>query len=493
MTHGILTQVTNKTLTTETIGFQKDVQIVKQLESYFEEIIEITKNFDKPKQKLFNNRTIKVAFAKIDKAVFERFGINIKTIYSARTPLGVNVTPPKAMNVLSGNVNKTYDDLKKSMEDKYGTVDTVDREDIDTRYAATEDLIKTYLQSIDEVSNAIGTDKITIDLKNAKIYGYPDKATAIVNIDPSILISEAELDSKELTAAFLHEIGHIFTHLEYSYRNIRNTTTLIDSIVTELNKGNKPLDAIRLSYIRTFETVEDVANIKTTNGMAIAVINKYVKNIHEMGTNSYGSKDSERLADQFVSRFGAGEALATALAKLYQHGHNVTMNSLISLYTVPLIFFIIGVVISVLIPTVGLSVISTSLFHAGLVSGLILTACLIMAIMHTVNALLDQGVDKSSPYDTNSRRFKMIKNDLVRRLRSSDEDNEGIKSIIKSIDIVSSLADKADNNRSNLIYTTIGKLFNYSSRQTEMFDIDEIVEDMMNNDLHISANKLKTI
>jgi len=494
MKYGVLDNLIDNTITREAISVQKDVTIVSTLTGYFEEIIEVIRSNNITKGKVSRNRSIRIAMAKIDNAIKDRFGITVKTVESDNTILSVQTTPPKALNVLAGNVNTSYNQIKDSINYIQGKDSDSDihSDDIDTQSYKWVDIMKMYLKSVDEVSRAVGANEITVDLVNAKIYGYPDKAAVIILINPIKLFVDIGLSSSEVSASYLHEVGHAFTHIEYSYRAIRNTTTLIDSVIAEVGRNKKPLDAIKLSYIATFGD-DSISKTTTIPSAVTVVVNNYIKQANEMGGSAYGNKDSERLADQFVNRLGGGESLATALGALYEHGYKSDIRELKDLGVTTAWLFTLSAVIGAFTPALGMiAAAATGIAILGIVMSIIV-GMLIFIIIDIISAFLDRGIDKGNPYDAPERRLKRIRNDLVRQLRTTDMSKDTIKALLGSIDVIESISKHADKERQDIIYRTVGKMFDYNKKQTSIADIDDYIEDLMNNELHIAANKLKTL
>lgn len=486
MREGLLSNGISHTLSTENIQVQKDVSIVNILTGYFGEIVDIVNTNDIKVGRALRRRDIRVLFARIDEAIKTRFGITVKTVEDQHQLLAIQTATALNFNILAGDVVSNYDYVKSVVENEKD----VAIEDVDVKTNKWGQVLKTYKQSIDAIEHKLGSGNITVDLKAAKIYGYPDKSATIILINPISLIKKANFLPTEITAAYLHEIGHAFTHLEYSHRTIRNTSVLIESILDEVGHSKGPLDAIKLGYQKTFDDgkLDNTTNVVSA---AVGVTDKYLDELRDYGGSTYGRKDSERIADQFVARFGEGVALVSALDKLRNIRYLPIRESAVNAGLVMLQIYIIGLVISVLLPGLGMFVVGViSAMAANLLAYAIL-GYIVYSLFTMVSAIFDRGIDTEFPYDSPKRRVLRIKNELVRQLRTSDLDKESTTAILASIDTLLLATSSLNDDNETTIYKFIGSFFNYSTDQNQMRDLDNFVNDLMNNDLHTMASRLK--
>lgn len=481
-------------LSTETIKLQRDVTIVKTLESHFEQIVTAINNSDyKSKKKLTSDetRTIKIALAKIDVAVKKRFGIAVRTVYSKFNLLGIQTTPPKTNNILAGDVRSNYDTISEQLKMIQSGDTPLDGKDIDAATDSWVSVLTAFKQSVDAMDHKLGTEGVTVDLTDAKIYGYPEKAIAVVLINPAELASTYGLHADEITAAYIHEIGHAFTHIEYSHRTVKQTSMLIESIVNEVNSGKSTVDAIKLSYGKVFND-DKLDNSKTVVSAVVGLSGKYISDLPSMGGNTYSSKDSERLADQFAARFGVGKELGTGLAKLYAVDKTVLSDEVSNIGITLMAGWVISVIVAMLLPALGLfSMILLGIITAEL-TAMAIVGFVVYVLYNTIVALFNGGIDTGFPYDSPKRRLLRIKNDVVRQIRSYDVDKVTMSGMIASVDTLLLAADGLSDYNENLIHRVIGSFFSYSTEQNEMRDIDNMVDDLSNNDLHVMSAKIKS-
>jgi len=265
---------------------------------------------------------------------------------------------------------------------------------------------------------------------------------------------------------------------------------LIESILDEVGRSKGPLDAIKLGYQKTFDDgkLDDTTNVVSA---AVGVTDKYLDELRDHGGNTYGRKDSERLADQFVARFGEGVALVSALDKLNEIKYQPVRVRVISTGLVMLQIYVIGLVVGILLPGLGITVASIVTIMATQLIWYAILGYIVYSLFTMVSAIFDRGINTEFPYDSPKRRVLRIKNELVRQLRTSDLDKESTTAILASIDTLLLSASSLNDNNETTIYKFIGSFFNYSTDQNQMRDLDNFVNDLMNNDLHTMASKLK--
>jgi len=477
-------------VSTENIMVQRDVTIVATIQNYFEQIIEKVKDIKPKEGRALADRTIRILFAKIDEATSTRFGINLKTMETKEVLLAVQTTTSANYNILAGNVADNYTrirDMVGAPKEGDGVKST------DTDVGNWVNVLKTYQKSIDAVDKELELSGITIDLKNAKIYGYPKKALAVIVINPVALIDDVNMDAKMLTAAYLHECGHIFTHLEYASRTTNDTTILIESLLSELGKNKTPLEAIKLSYSKTSggDTISEATNIPTA---VVGITSKYINDLRSMGGNAYLNKNSERIADQFVTRFGLGDELVSALNEIHKYTESKGLKSVIlDTGSVLLKMLHVSVVLAILIPPLGLILGVVTLAAMWYLALYLLSGFVLYTLFMSIVAIMDGGIDTEFPYDSPKRRVLRIKNELVRQLRANKTDKKVTAAILSSINTLVDVANRLDDKNEEFIYRFIGLFSSYSSDQNEMRKLDDGIEDLLNNDLHIASNKLKTI
>jgi len=491
MEHGILSE-NDSVLSTENIKVQKDVTIVKILANHFRIIQDAVIDAQGKTSKVFKRRDVRLALANIDKAVSSRFGLTIRTVLSKYISMSVQTTTPGVDNILAGNVSQKYADVTATLKDKQASKDKINADNIDSASVRWLDTLKVAKQSVDAIDKKLETGNIVIDLENAKVHGYPDSAITIIYTNPVALFGLYKLSVNEVVAAYIHEIGHAFTHLEYSHRSVRQTSMLIESIIAEANKGKSPLDAIKLSYKKTFDDnkLDDANNIVSA---VVGLTSVYVSPSDNFGNNTYSNKDSERLADQFAVRFGIGTDLSSALAKAYNHNDSSGSVAIYSYGGFLLKMYLASVLLTICIPPIGLLFLGVTVGFSAFLVTYIVMAYVLYVVFSMLTAMFERGIDTNNKYDNPKRRLLRIKNELVRQLRADNVSKDVTAGIMASVTTILGLLNNLDDKDESFMHTVVSTFFSYGNDQNSMRDLDNMTEDLMNNDIHVMANKIKNI
>jgi len=368
----------------------------------------------------------------------------------------------------------------------------VDPDDIDTTMNGWKQSVPLTLQSITNVDKKLQMSDITVDLKVAKVYGYPSDSATVLHINPFTLVSSAGLTAEEMTAATLHEVGHAFTHLEYAHRTVKTLTMLMEGVLDGIKSSKKPIDAIKLGYYKAFED-DGIKDTKSVVSASIGIASKYITQHKDYGDNSYANKEGERLADYFATQFGVGVPLVSALKKLNEHtdGKHSDVSFSKTVVMVTVLLFAVNALLFAFAPAIGMISLFAMAAIVGLIVPLLITGFVIYVLINSLGALFGRGIDNYNPYDHLERRIKRIKNALVRQLKNGDvtkDDSKGIIAAIETIDIAAANIESYDE---NLIYRVVGKMFDYSGDQNELRDFDNLVDDMLHNDLFVATKKLE--
>ena len=481
----------NTNISNESIKVQKDVSIVGILTNYFEQIIEIVSNNGVKHGKVFNNKRIQVIAAKIDEEIHKRFGIKIRLMENIGSVASISSIGPKEMSILGGDISAKYEMIKEILSyapasDSETTIDDLNRSNIDY-YKILEVSVK----SLDAIDDKLRLSNIVIDLEDAKVYGYPADAGSPLFIDLYTLINIYKFTASELTATIIHEVGHAFTYLEYSHNTTSNSRVLIESLVSEIERNTDPLKAIKLSYNRAYGD-DRIAASSNVISAVIGVTSKYVEDYRILGNNLNSLKDVERLADDFASKFGLSTEIISVVDKLRNNGYDPKLDATKRLGSFVITMAITGIIMLNIAAFLGqVLLVFAATVSLGYVFSII-SVLLISVASEIMAAFIDGGIDTKVQHDNSKRRALRVKNELVRQLRTTDMDKSTIANILGSIDIVLSTSGRLEDKDESLIYRVIGSFFSIAQDQKEMRKLDELVDDLMNNDLHIMANKFST-
>jgi len=463
-------------LSYENIAVQSDTTIVNILNTYNTNISEIMINNDIKEGKALRNRTIASIYAKMEQALEDRFGMPFKFAESNIYPMGILPVAPKNFNILSGDVKTMYDNMSYVLEStpdgEHSTIESksdisTSPEDIKTKYA-------NLTQSIDTLT------------KNAKFINYPKDAINTIFVSPYVLFKIQKLTPEEVTAIMLHEVGHAFTHLEYAYRVSSNGAILLDSVASEYKNNVDPLTAFKIGYSETFNEDLKADNLPTA---LIATAGKFIDDYKEFGNNSYALKDSERLADQFATRFGVGAELASALDKVTKKSRNVGgLTLIISIATA-----ILNIMVAHFLLVVVALLVSGVVVAVMLIIKVIILSLLVIGSITLITAFLDKGVDKNDTYDTSAKRLSRIRSELIRELRKQDLPKDVVSKLLDQIDFIEGIIKKEhiSDSEHNVIYTTVRNFFSDGRKYNEFKDIDDTLENLIENNLHVASNRLK--
>jgi len=410
MTKGTIMRVPKRTESIvpvkEAIAFQNDESVlINDLLAHFSDLCEEL-DMIKTKRQITNEqfmtmRPTKETLLEIDTILLKRFGINFKHI--AGTGMGYAVTPiqPKGVNVLAGDINKKIESLQEFSRDaKYK-----DKHDIDSFKGNVKTVFKNVLASHRELSTALATRNVQIDLKMAKIRNLPSAFHCYVLLD-IVDLREHNLSPLEMIATLLHEVGHAFTHISESYR----TTNIIESLteaMTEFDDHDNHKN-YKLMNERIFGG-EQVLNEDDGLETVILKSQKKILNIKLNPNSGEEFVESERMADQFATRFGLGKPLVSALHKLHRGMEESRDNSTTAsvMVVIALKILILGIIISSF--PLLLEVIFIGLF--GLLAGMFFGRLMI-------GLLIGGEKNHAKVYDIEKRRYIRIKQDLIRQLRT---------------------------------------------------------------------------
>lgn len=442
-------------------------------------VVTLEKLYDELLTKLHNQagkKEIFITFDKIDRVILERFGIPTKHVINpGGGSYAMMVSPPPTVDVLANkNIRMTSDNLKeilgyKKDEAKITTVDTLAEEQ--DFYNMLTNLVK----SLDELHNQLGKGVI-INNKNAKIIGLPKDFITTFSCDPDVWL-DLDWTARELVAVALHEIGHAFNEIAYSYKLTRDSIVLTDTFIDNIrNKNKTPKESFLLAYADAFKD-PNVIKLKDKNTIAIGltILHEQLKHM-KAETNVGGRYNLERLADQFSSKFGLQVELISALNKI----HNKSTNTAYKLFGLSALIIcgliIIAFIVTSLLPLVGfvLSLVTIAFSY----------------ISYTV-LWPDSDIRDTDLYGSNYERYKALRNDMIRNLRNSNLDKQTIKQAITNIETVDYLLKDLPQPRKGPLEAI--KNFLDGGKQKEMQKIDELLASLSENDLHLASAKLSTL
>ena len=465
----------------EMISEQLNDKVVSDLITKFDELIMAADRFSTKivsSISFFRFRETRDIIDDIDKIIFNRFKIKTQHVSGSGMGYAIITVPPINLNVIAGDIEDKF----KHFKDLLGKDKTVydDRVEVTERDVKSKKDIKdifrdeksviyhTYISYL-KLENTLKSSRVKIDLKKANIENLPKDYNLFLLADFYSLINKYKMTAKELTAILLHEIGHGFTHLEYSYRTVKNTTVLLDTIRDNISNGKTKTDTINLLYKEVLRGEDNLSEYNGTVG-AIRFIDKYMRLTLDMNIDDRHSfTDSEQLADQFANRFGLGESLVSSLSKLH---HDIPTPprgpaTIILICLMSLVFIVFGL--------------------------LFIPAIITYTIVYIIMTILLGGNDsRETTYDSKLRRYQRIKNDIIKIIRTTDLDKNTIRNLLTELSSIDNLMSMAKNDIS--IISKIGdNLMPWNKRASSFKKLEELLEDMSENNLYIASNKLRTL
>lgn len=464
------------TLSNEMIDFQIDDPFVKQCAKCFEDIIASVKKSKSTTTSAYLKKSeIRAAVDRIDMLVKDRFGLPIKHITDNMTPYACFPVAPNMNTVLDVNTNwDALMDYAKDKEIKGKVKDEI---------MFTENSIYRIAKSAKELEKTLNSKGITIDLKKAYISGLPNDYVCYVLFELNFLIVKCKMSPLELVAVLTHEIGHLFTHIEYTYKTLAKTNVLIETVFENtVKKGKSSKDTLLLiaSEVLPDSEIKKLEN-KSTPVIAVNVI----KGITKLTLQPHWYTDSEQLADQFSNRFGLGEELATALSK-FPGISKEFMEDFFYFNLIPLWIITICCVLLTVFAVLPIGLMFVYL------SSIPITLLLTIEYFRAGKEF-ETNIAAGRTYDDTMQRYNRIKLELIRRLRSCELPKPELNNILSKIETLDNLISNAPKVELGW-FEQIKRFFNPSRLNlAESKEFEQLIENMMENKLHVASAKVKTL
>lgn len=490
----------------EMIDVQPNDYIVDTLTDYYQQLInEITSKSNKIKSsvELQKNSKCTNILHNIDFAIKERFGITVKHTAGLDCVYAIYVTDGKDELAISNGSNaELMDALLDEIQRKHLTeYNTRAKENVsilspyesqihNDKTLAQNDpfrndnnsFVYRYYKSLLGLKKKLESDNVFVDRKKAKILGLPSDHICYAVHNLYELIKYADLNARELTAVFLHEVGHAFTHIEYTYRTVANVSVLMDTFMDNIEKKNKtPKESLILAYERA--TGNSAKEYKDKNAIAatIYIADSFIKE-NKFDISHYAEIDSEQLADQFSGKFGLGPELVSSLEKMSKGFSlwNMYKKGMFSLINNDNVFFLVlttifAIVLVVLtIPFVFFTIICNWLF------------CLIWGYGKNT----DSSTMAYNTYDALSKRYSRIRNEMIRALRSGNLDKAVVANMITSIENIDRVIKRLGKVKPSHLEAIVRKLSSKAKQRLEIRTIEQLIEDLDANNLYLAAAKI---
>lgn len=331
-----------------------------------------------------------------------------------------------------------------------------------------EELDKEQYAVIRKLGNK-GSYEGTIDLRTSKVTGVFSEIPLQIHLGTFFAGSTAKLNPRETAAVIIHELGHLFTHFE-TLNDFLTATVTVGTALKEMSK--QPIVEKRLSLLNGLRSdlklphVDDaslVAKIDNDIEIATITIREYMLGAaaSRFGSESYDMRSCEQLADQFATRHGAARDLTTALGNM---GMGFRPNTALHIAG-QILRLAVFVVYAVWAPLATLATMIILLFLPG----------------------YDRDL-----YDPPYLRVERMRKDLIQVLKNPSLSPEHRKNVLSDLNFMEAFAHDAEEHRSifMFLWTTI------STRRRKEYDRKKFqleIERLLNNDLFVSANQLKSM
>jgi len=453
-----------------TIGIQSDDPFVKNCDREMGKLVSIIRSIDADNQKIYARSDVQSILKTIDELILERFGLYGRHITGS---VGYAVTPiqPRGLSVFNGDVDQQINRLigfGKQAKTKCKERECVrDLSDI-------SGVINSVLSSYRALTKTLNTTGVVVDFDKAKITGLTDEFLVFFAIDLNLLIQVKGFIPEELTATLIHEIGHAFTHISESYRDLK-TCGLVLETMEEVNSKDLPLKgSIKLMNKRLFggslETTSDdnlqTILLKSSNELFGGELNNIPVSM---------ATESERMADEFASRFGRGGYLASGLKKL-----TTTPKRQISLPVIKTKSILYKLLATLVAITGG----------AIIMLVILLTIWAVVAFMvgfFFVQFLVGSDLSTRNIYDTTYRRLQRLKQNEIRMLRySTDEDFIDAK-----LEIIKEISEIMKDQETFNLFGKLGDYLPWNISNARMTQRARELEANIDNDFHYQSEILR--
>jgi hypothetical protein len=322
--------------------------------------------------------------------------------------------------------------------------------------------------------------KGTIDLTRAKVGGVFSTVVFPVYFDLVAIFKHKILLVPELVAILLHELGHIFTYLEYSDR--LEATNQVMAELAHVVKDNK--DPKQREYLikeigenlkLSPEQTEAILTSTTRQVLGYRLFEATVGAIRSQMPNAiYNQTSSEQLADNFAARFGYGREAIVALEKIMEsYKPGLFLWILYSIYRIWSFGRTILMIMAA--PYLMLPVIVT-----------------IYVVAMLLNLVFAGTANRDWTYDDLKIRYKRIRDQTVELINQLDLPPDELKKLIGDLQAMDDIIKKTE--RVKGIYDKIKDfLFAKHRNAANEMAIQELLEELVHNDLFVKSAEFKLL
>lgn len=330
-------------------------------------------------------------------------------------------------------------------------------------------------RDVDNVMKLLDTKVVkgSVDLKRAKVSGVFEQMPFKLFLPRNHFFKKSPFTGQEVAAVILHEVGHMFTYMEFLTRTV-TTNQVLAGLVRATDKSVAK-DKREIAFVKAAELLEMDASQKealvganSQKELCCIVLDCSIqRSVSELGVSLYDVNSCEYLADQFSTRMGGGRHMVSYLDKLYRD-YGIEPKGASS-YFMTVFKTIINV--------------AAFLFFSALTAGI---PILVLAL------LISAQNKQHNIYDNDKARFTRIKQQNIERLKNTALSKEQKLSLIEDNEAIDRIA-KVYQDELNFIEKAAYYL-RPDYRKAHKFELlQKDLEALASNDLFHMSAKLATV
>lgn len=433
----------------EAVNVQVDNDLGYKIQAQFSLIHDLLRSGQEISPRELRNSTY---LTKVKKLIKEKLGVTIDVITNG--PLAA---------VLPFYSNKNHIMIHKEFRGSFH----IDKQDVILRHARNR------TATFDQVTGKMGG--LFAD------YDHP------VYMDFSALFGVYKLTPAEVTAVFLHEIGHIAAACEYADR-LESTNQILADVTQHLltKKTNPDMKFVYTELSKIDNKISNTEVDKMCNGNRVIAGYYWYKFVvkatvgdsrTQMRNDHYDRTSFEALADNFATRFGYGGDLTSGLTKLHDAGLSPERSKI---WMRAHQLMSASVFIAAIVATVSL-----------LVGGAIFMG-VVYAFTIYVMTIGSADANQSYTYDKLKDRYKRIREQYVQQLKDIHLNKDQTQIILDNIDAADETIQGTY--KYSTMFTFFGNLLvDPSDHVLSSIEEQQLMESLANNDLFVQAARLRTL
>lgn len=472
----------NTTIATEAIHPQINDPVITKMLDIIANLREAYKNND-----YAYSNSLERYKKEMSKVITDRFGFTIEMMYLDENTDEIAYTYPivlRPVNAISGYSIEFVEALQEALNEySKKQMDKSINNTIEDRMVSEDDWSKlalAYAKSMEAYTDIKKMANIDIDLKKAYVHNFPKDIAGYVGFNLNLLRPvpgnpNAELTDKEILGIIWHEVGHNFSSIENTYKGVRNTIMLTETIREEMLKKNKSKEeTIKIIYKKMTGKVDKGSEVlDTTYNLIIEQLAGEYMTFSDLSVT-----DNEHLADLFTARFGIGGDCVSGLTKIQESwgGYHTFSKQLVSLITV------FGI-------TTGIG--ALGFFTGGIILGTI--AGVISAFIGGKSVYNKGHQWFQNTHDIDYERLRRVKIDLIRQIKNHNLSIDNKKDLLELLDQTEKLFNVIPEPTES-IGSMVDRIFDSVARTVfNQKRAEKLYETLLDNELHAGAARLQTI